>query len=311
MTKEATNSLQVRKYPSMTALQCFEATARHLSFTQAGKELHMTQSAVSKQVAQLEELLGLPLFYRASSRLFLTPAGKHYYPEVLRTLQELEAATLALMSYSQDSQTLRIISHPTLCAKWLIAALAGFGATYPEIHLDIKEQASPLMDDDMEVAFLYGNGAWADMEAIKLFDEYSLAVCSPNYQKIGDLQTLSQSDLIAIRTRPRAWQIYFAKQGVRYQNQAAICFDTFHACIQAAQLGYGVALVPIGFVAQALTEGSLVPAYPYRLAGRGAYYMLYPPRLGNTPKVKAMRAWIENYLANHTSKEPIVQEKKE
>ena len=85
--------LAFRRYPSTTALQCFETAARHLSFTNAAQEMHMTQSAISKQVAQLEEMLNLSLFYRTPHRISLTPAGKTYYLEVLEILKHIEAAT--------------------------------------------------------------------------------------------------------------------------------------------------------------------------------------------------------------------------
>lgn len=293
--------LNLRKYPSTTALQCFECTARHLSFTKAGKELHMTQSAVSKQVAHLEEQLSVQLFYRSSTGLFLTPAGKSYYLETLKILQHLEIATLNLMAHGVEADTLRIVSHPTLCAKWLIPALKGFGRAHPLIHLDIAEQSHALIDDDMDMAFLYGDGVWADMEVVKLFDECSVAVCAPSYEcQFDHLQELNQATLIQLKTRPRAWYEFFNEQGIVHKKaMMGVRFDTFNACINAAKIGCGVALVPSRFVVDELNSGELVQACSYQMIGKGAYYMAYQARLGNTKKVQAMIDWIGQYLKNH------------
>ena len=126
MKTEIKTPLAFRKYPSTTALQCFETAARHLSFTNAAQEMHMTQSAVSKQVSQLEEMLNLSLFYRTPQRISLTPAGKAYYIEVLGILKHIELATTNLMSHSSNTEVLKIVAHPTFCSRWLIPALKGF-----------------------------------------------------------------------------------------------------------------------------------------------------------------------------------------
>ena len=139
MKTDTNKPLAFRRYPSTTALQCFETAARHLSFTNAAQEMHMTQSAISKQVAQLEEMLNLSLFYRTPHRISLTPAGKSYYLEVLEILKHIEVATTNLMSHSSNTELLKIVSHPTFCARWLIPALNGFNQKYPLINFDIKE----------------------------------------------------------------------------------------------------------------------------------------------------------------------------
>ncbi|MDO4250140.1 MAG: LysR substrate-binding domain-containing protein [Moraxella sp.] len=292
------SQLSVRRFPSTTALQCFECTARHLSFTRASKELHMTQSAVSKQVAQLEELLSVQLFYRASSGLFLSPAGKAYYHDTLAILQQLENATLNLMAHGVEADTLKIASHSTFCANWLIPALKGFGDAHPLIHLDICEQVSTLLSDEIDMGFLYGDGVWADKEAVKLFDECCIAVCAPHYlHQINNLEVLANSKLIQLRTRPRAWVEYFYAQG--YPNDKALVgvrFDTFNACINAAKIGCGVALVPTIFVNEQLKSGELVQVHPYQMMGSGAYFMAYQSRLGNTKKVQTMIEWILAYI---------------
>lgn len=292
--------LNYRRYPSTTALQCFECTARHLSFTRASKELHMTQSAVSKQVAQLEELLAVSLFHRSSSGLFLTPAGQAYYHDAQNILQQLELSTLNLMAHGVEADTLHIISHATFCAQWLIPALKGFRQAHPLIHLDIAEQASALLGDNIDMGFVYGDGVWAGMESVKLFDECSVAVAAPDYlENINNLSDLAKAHLLQVRTRPRAWYDYFIQQNHPVESAlAGVRFDTFNACIKAAKIGCGVALVPLRFVKDQLTKGELIQAHPYQMAGRGAYYMVYRTELGHSHKVLTMLDWIHNYLAH-------------
>ena len=314
MKTDTNKPLAFRRYPSTTALQCFETAARHLSFTNAAQEMHMTQSAISKQVAQLEEMLNLSLFYRTPHRISLTPAGKAYYLEVLEILKHIEVATTNLMSHSSNTELLKIVSHPTFCARWLIPALSGFSQEYPLINLDIKELAGPFFSEDqnVDIAFLYGDGMWGNMEAIKLFDEYCVAVCQPQYLRDKTLSAeclksrgcLDDYVLLQISSRLSAWYEYFKQQDISVDGTfVGPRFETFHACISAALLGYGIALVPLRLVEPELQSGALVMAWDYAAKGRGSYYVTYPLSSGQSHKVKAVLEWITAYLAISDARE--------
>ena len=301
MKTDTNTSLAFRRYPSTTALQCFETAARHLSFTNAAQEMHMTQSAISKQVAQLEEMLNLSLFYRTPHRISLTPAGKTYYLEVLDILKHIEAATTSLMSNSDNSEMLKIVSHPTFCSRWLMPALKGFSQAYPLINLDIKELAGAFFaeDQNVDIAFLYGDGIWGGMEAIKLFDEYNVAVCHPEYlkDKAACTSNIDNCTLLQLSSRPSAWYEYFRQQNISIDGTfVGPRFDTFQTTISAALLGYGIALVPLRLVAPELQLGTLVTAWSYEAKGRGAYYLSYPLSLGRSHKIKVIVEWISAYL---------------
>ena len=302
MKTETQTPLAFRRYPSTTAMQCFETAARHLSFTNAAQEMHMTQSAISKQVAQLEEMLNLSLFYRTPHRISLTPAGKTYYLEVLNILKHIEAATTSLMSNSDNSEVLKIVTHPTFCARWLIPALEGFSQAHPLLNLNIKELAVPFFaeDQNVDVAFMYGDGVWGGMESIKLFDEHTVAVCHPKYltDKPPCINHIDQYALLQLSSRPSAWYEYFRQQDISIDGTfVGPRFDTFNAIISAALLGYGIALVPIRLVAPELQSGALITVWDYAAKGRGAYYMSYPLSLGNSHKVKVILEWVSAYLA--------------
>lgn len=272
-----------------------------MSFTKAARELHMTQSAVSKQVAQLEALLQTPLFQRSRQRLHLSPAGKGFLQEVQTILSRIELSVLNVLAHGSETEPLHIACHPTLCARWLIPLLKGFSRHHPHIHLDICDQIGTLAAEErtVEMAFLYGDGVWPGMECVKLFDEECVAVCSPALIQapLASVDALSDYTLLQSRSRPRAWHDYFALQHVsRDQTFIGPRFDTFYACIQAAEIGCGIALVPQFLVQDELNSGKLVMAWPYRLHSTGAYYMLYATTHADSAKVAAMRQWVADYL---------------
>jgi LysR family glycine cleavage system transcriptional activator len=132
-----------RLLPTLAALQCFESAARHLSFTRAAQELHLTQSAVSKQVAQLEGMLQHLLFHRVRRRLQLTSAGELYLAEVNKILTQVDISSRYILSYGGETEVLRVTTQPTFGMRWLIPNLRGFSRAHPGIHLDIRQELEP------------------------------------------------------------------------------------------------------------------------------------------------------------------------
>ena len=300
------NRLNFRKYPSTAALQCFESAARHLSFTRAAKELHMTQSAVSKQVAQLEEMLKIELFLRGAQGIVLTPAGRSYYKDALTILQNIELATISIMAHGDDVDVLKMCAQPTFCARWLIPALKGFGQRYPHIHLDIAEHVGHFdAAGDIEIAFLYGDGVWPNMTSVKLFNECRVAVCAPDYlpTPITHAKELARHTLIQLASDPAMWYHFFEAVDELPDNSfLGPRFGTYYACISAAVSGCGIALVPRELISNELNNGDLVLACPHSLVTDKAYYMAHVTELGSSKRILAMREWIQDYLA-HTHPE--------
>lgn len=301
MKTDTSSSLDFKTYPSTKALQCFETAARHLSFTYAAQEMHMTQSAISKQVTQLEEMLNTALFYRTPKRISLTPAGKTYYLEVLKILKHIEIATTNLLSHNDNSELLRIVSHPTLCSRWLIPALSGFSEEHPLINLEIIEQVGPFFSEDqnVDIAFLYGTGIWDGMETVKLFDEYCIAVCNPTYLQNQDtcLQDTDDYTFIQFNSRPNSWYEYFKQQEINIEGTfIGPRFDTFQACISAALAGYGIALVPLHLVDAELKSKKLIKVFDHVMQGRGSYYITYPLSLGSSYRIKVILEWMSSYI---------------
>ncbi|HHU94991.1 MAG TPA: LysR family transcriptional regulator [Alcaligenaceae bacterium] len=299
--------------PSINALQCFEAAARHLSFTLAAQELHLTQSAVSKQVAQLESTLQTPLFSRVRKRLTLSPAGVRYLAHTQRILQSVEQATLEMLSHNQETEALTIGAHPSFGAYWLIPYLSGFYHSHPHIELQFVDLLQPRerIHTHCDAAFLFGQGNWEGVHAMKLFDEGMIAVCHPDTvaQKPNpSIQELKSMTLIQCSSRPSAWHQYFLEQDLApTSSYHGPRFDTWSACIQAALNRYGVALVPHFLAAPALATGRLVRPWKYELANQGSYYLTYAEHEANEPALRQFIHWVSQnpYLKpkDHEKKE--------
>lgn len=290
--------LNKRHLPSLTALQCFEAVSRHLSFTRAAEELNLTQSAVSKQVAQLEELVQHLLFRRVRRRLQLTPAGALYLAEVRKILTQVDMSTHFLRSYGGDTEVLRVATPPTFGARWLVPRLNGWRLRHPQVHLDLinEQEADDLAQGRCDVAFYFGQGARPGAECIRLFGEELIAVCAPNIlpaTPYSDPTQLAELVLLQAGSRPQGWHDWFDSQGLHTEHSYhGPRFETFYMCIRAAQVGCGVALLPRFLVEEELAEGKLAQAWPHTLPSHDAYYLCYPEHAAEVPKVRDFVRWM-------------------
>lgn len=289
-----------RLLPTMTALQCFEAAARHMSFTRAGEELFLTQSAVSKQVAQLEDMLQHLLFHRVRRRLQLTPAGELYLAEVNKILTQVDISSRYILSYGGETEVLRVATQPTFGARWLISNLKGFSKRHPNIHLDIRSELEPfdLVQAKADVAFFYGQGSWPGATCIELFGEEVVPVCSPDVLQGRSLRgaaELAEFVLLQCTSRPEAWHEWFEEQGIDTEHSYhGPRFDTFYMCIRAARAGCGIALVPRFLVEDELDDAKLVIPWVHHKPSEGSHYMAYAEQSIDIPKVRSFVDWILN-----------------
>lgn len=284
--------MKARHLPSTTTLQCFEAAARHLSFTRAADELSITQSAISKQVAQLEDYLQHKLFRRLRRTLVLTPEGSLYLTEVRKILAHLEMSANAIMTYSGHGDVLKVATLPTFGTRWLSLQLPAFFEAYPGItlHLSDRVETFDLENEGIDVAIFHGHGSWPYLECHKLFEEEVMAVGAPGYlarQRIDSPADLANCRLLHLSTRPDAWHRWFDEQGIRTdRSYHGIRFETFQTLIRTVMAGGGLALIPRFMIDHELEAGALVPAWPTLLRGPDAYYLVYPEHLGELTKVR-------------------------
>jgi len=292
--------MEKRLMPSMMALQCFEAVARHMSVTRAAEELHMTQSAISKQIAQLEALLRNPLFLRVRRRLQLTPAGALYQSEVRTILNQVDMSSRYILTYGSETQVLTIGTQPTFGSRWLIPRLQRFMAAHPDIQVKVRSETRPfdLMQAKIDISFFFGHGTLPGAQCLELFEADVVPVCAPGFLRggrIASLDELSQQTLLQCASRPEAWHDYFSHQ--QYQSDSSYHgprFDTFYMCVRAAEGGCGIALTPRLLAEEELQAGKLVIPWGYVQPSDGAYFVAYSEHSAEVPKIKQFVGWVRD-----------------
>ena len=290
--------MQKRVMPSMMALQCFEAVARHMSFTLAAQDLFLTQSAISKQIAQLEATVCQALFHRSARGLALTPAGRMYLGEVRSILNQVDASARYVMGYGEADETLTIAVQPTFGSTWLVPRLRLFLQAYPHIQVVTKGDARPfdLMQSRIDVSLFYGDGSLPGADCHRLFEADVAVVCAPGMVPaagLASLADLEQLTMVQCSSRPEIWRDWYACQGfVPVDAYRGPRFDTFSMCLQAAQEGIGLAIMPRMFAERALARGSLVQPWPFVQPSDGAYYVAHASHCAALPKIRHFVDWV-------------------
>lgn len=292
-----------RKIPSLQALACFEAAARHESYTRAAQELALTQGAVSRQITALEDFLGVPLFRRTRHGVALTERGAEYAAQVAPRLLGLERDTLDVMSALGSGGSLHLAAVPTFATRWLIPRLPDLAAQHPDLTVHIETRTRPFMfaDTPFDAALYAGTveqvSNWAGTRALRLLAEEVVPVCHPKFM---GAQTSLAPDAIALlpllqqSTRPAGWRQWFEAMGVNAPLAlAGPRYELFSMTAAAAANGLGLALVPRLLIEVELARGELVVACDRPLKGERAYYLVTPERSDERPVMSAFRAWLQ------------------
>ncbi|MES0883402.1 transcriptional regulator GcvA [Roseibium sp. SCP14] len=284
--------------PPADTLIAFECAARHLSFTRAAEELHLTQGAVSKQVRQLEDRLGVELFRRVRQRIVLTDAGRLYLHDIRGALEQMTAATRQVMSYAGSADVLNLAVLPTFGTRWLAPRLAEFVKRYPDAGLNLSVRLQPFDFDEepFDGAIHHGDPVWAGAIAERLFDEEVIPVASRAFRDRHQIRTpadLARVPRLQLATRPLAWRQWFDRAGV--ETDAAFQgarFEQFVMISEAAIHHAGAALIPRFFVEAELASGRLVRLFELSPDQQTAYYFVYPEGRTMRPVVAAFRQWL-------------------
>ena len=284
--------------PTMQQLTAFEAACRYGSFTKAAEELALTQSAVSKQVRQLEDTLGVALFSRSNGRVAMTVLGAQYRRRVRQILLDYETATHAVVASGGSAASLRVAVLPTFGSRWLVPRLPGFLAGRPNVAMHMSSETEPfdLVEKAVDVAIHYGDDNWPQADATFLFDEVILAVSSPEYlaaHGIREASDLRAATLLQQATRPNLWQDWFDAAGAVHPFPLrGPIFDQFSMISQAAAAGMGVALIPTFLIERELQSGALAPLAEAPLPGAGAYYAVAPVTQRRDPLIAGFIDWL-------------------
>ncbi|MBS0579177.1 MAG: LysR family transcriptional regulator [Proteobacteria bacterium] len=292
--------MKPRRLPSLLALRAFEATARHLSFTKAAGELHVTQSAVSRHVRSLEDEFGRPLFVRMHRAVVLTEAGRKFAEDLSAGFLQIHRAVEALDGVK--SQRLRVSAEPAFAARWLLERLGRFSIAHPQVELELETSDElRVLGRDADIAIRY--------------------IASATHRPRGRYRPLLSMQgvpvIAGVRPRPRhwnqdsavqghrllhdddgsAWRKWFAAAGLEgFEKARHLHFTDYSLALAAAERGQGVALGSDVFIEAELRNGRLAQLGRTRVPF-GEYVLLEAAGGASAAQRSLFVRWLESELA--------------
>jgi LysR family glycine cleavage system transcriptional activator len=295
-----------RKLPPLKALRAFEATARHLSFTEAAEELHVTPAAVGHQVRALEDYFGQKLLIRSTRKVELSDAARWVLPIVSQGFDLLADAGERLTP-PRLGPALNLTVEPGFAARWLVTHLENFQQLYPEweVRLSAGYDLVDLGERRFDLGIRFGDGRYPDLEVCRLGLEEVFPVCSPALMEgskaIREPYDLRHHALLHedwVMTNEQVWpnwKMWLKATGAdRVDPNPGPHFSNSALAIQAALVGQGVALSSTALVADDLAAGRLVRPFgdQFKTQLETAYFLVYLPELRREPKIVAFRDWL-------------------
>ncbi len=294
------------RLPSLDLLRGFETAARLLSFTKAGEELHLTQSAVSRQIKELETQLGAALFERRHRSLELTQAGQQFYPVAAQVLAMMRGATDRLRA-AAGNRSLYVSTTAGFASLWLIPRLAGFARTHPAVDVRISADVrmQNLERDGVDVAIRYCPPALAGPDAVRLSTgERVFPVCSPRLMNdpkrpLREASDLSRHVLLHVddpegRWPWLHWRVWLEVAGLQDLRSAGnLRFSGYDQVIPAALAGHGIAMGRTPLVTEALASGDLVAPFKSVAQTERAYFAVIARTASTRPEVVDFIAWLK------------------
>lgn len=286
--------------PNLGALQAFEASARLGSFSRAAEELSLTHSAVFRQVAGLEERLGVELFTRVRRRIVLTDHGAEYAARVRHHLEQLQKDTFGLISRAGIGRSLHLGTVPTLATTWLIPRLAGFQRLYPDIAISLSIKTTPFLFKDFPVdaAIYHAEQPWNNTRSIRLFYEQELIpVCSSQLLarvKHKGVKALAEMTHLHMMTRPDAWMQWYEHNHYEYEPHilAGPRYEVFSMLLAAVDAGLGMGLFPAFIAREHIKSGRFVMPVQAVLPVDKSYYFGYPDDRKVSEALDLFEQWL-------------------
>jgi DNA-binding transcriptional LysR family regulator len=285
--------------PPLNALRAFEVAARHLSFTRAAEELHVTQAAVSHQVKALEAHLGVALFRRLTRGLRLTDEGQALVPE-LRDVFERLAVAVARVGRREAHGRLTISLLTTFALSWLVPRLPRFNALHPEIEVSLiaTGRLADFRREDVDIAIRYGAGPWPDLHNEKLFADELTPLCGRQW--IGKLKRpadLAHVPLLVLNNHDD-WPAWLGAAGLTHIDaNKGQAFDSTRIAVDAAIAGGGVAIGNPYVHDEPIAEGRLFQPFDLVVPNGLSYWLVCPEATRERPKIRAFRDWLIGEIA--------------
>jgi LysR family glycine cleavage system transcriptional activator len=288
----------MRKLPPLASLRAFEAAVRHLSFKRAAEELAVTPTAVSHQVRQLEDRLGVRLFERHPRQVVATAAAMELYP-VLRDGFDAFARALDSVADRRARRSLTLSATSAFAARWLVPRIASFRRAHPGLDLRLHASDEPvrLEGRDIDAAIRYGRGPYPGLVALPLAADHFAPVCSPalHLRRRADL---ARWPLLHFEWRHRradnpTWRRWLEQAGMRgVLPESGVVFSDENHAIQAALAGQGVALLSLLLVGPDLRSGALVQPFGPVLEGY-RYHLVHAPDASRRDELAALADWLQ------------------
>ncbi len=313
----ATDRLINRRWLPLNALRAFEAVGRHMSFTGGAQALTVSQSAMSRHVSSLEDLVGKPLFERGPTGLKLTPAGAILLPVIGKCLDRMEQTINTIRNKDLESRPLRLHIPPSLLYQNALPLIRDFHNEHPEVRIDVTSSnvtGEPKANVDMAIVFDRPNVD--DKVADLLWMVRVAPLCSPAtaqaHKGKGLEQFLQDNELLHVKLEgePRGllWSSYADQQRLAIDTNDGLAFDTAFSAVRYAMSASGVVLADIDMFAQEIAKGELVMPFD-RISGDGfGYYLKTHAEDLADPAIYMLRDWIIRhftYGAGQTS-EPAI-----
>lgn len=281
----------------LNPLRTFAVASRHKSFTDAAREMGVTQVAVSRQIAILEDYLGVQLFERAARSVKLSEQGRSFGHEIAPIFDSLEAATMRMLERERQ-KCISVRIYPTLVHYWLFPNLGGFTETFPdfEVRLDTTVEPLDFRGTHLDVAIQLGNGHWKDAKARRLFPERLDVVCSPTYARkistVGPDGAMPRPTLIHSRYRRRAWNDWLDMSGTQIEPDRELEYETSLLAYSAAIAGIGLAVGQIDILDNELRTGSLVRPFDCAQVSGAAFHLVWPTTKSVSTQTKHFIDWL-------------------
>lgn len=293
--------------PPLDRLEAFEAAARNLSFTRAASELSLTQSAVSRAIASLEERLGFPLFERRHRALLLTARGQALYAATIQLLEGLDE-TLSKLRLPPPGRTVTVTTNLSFASLWLVPRLAGFTRAHPgvDVRIAANNEIVDLERGGIDLAIRYSSAELAP-GGTKLFGDEVVPMCSPALATDPSRPLRSPADLAnhvllhLAETAPMPWLVWpqwLEAAGIPDLAPAgALHFSHYDQLIQAAVKGQGVALGRMPLLRQLVKSGELAVPFKRSIASPRCYFVMRSRRVPDNADVDAFAQWLHREAA--------------
>jgi LysR family transcriptional regulator, glycine cleavage system transcriptional activator len=283
--------------PSTTGLRVVEAVARHASCSGAAAELNMTQSAVSKQLKAVEQVVGTALFLRNRRGLEPTEAGRAFIGPARAVLAGLVSAVAGLAPFRPAQHRVRLHVLPILGDRWLVPRFSRFAELHPEIDVQFTTFVTQETSEAPDAVFRFGEGDWPGQICDYLFGRDVALVGAPDaiarFGGIAGAADVARFPVLDHFQTPLRWSEFGEANGVEgLQPQRVIRFGFYALVIRAAIAGQGLALVPRTLVGEELAGGQLVNPAGLGFRSRHGYWLTYPADRQPSPAFVLLRDWL-------------------